>query len=248
MFEQSIVHKGKSRKPWAIALAMLVELGVVGLLVLIPLIFVQAIPMPEFTSILTLPAPPPPPPPPPPAAMKIQKAAPRHFNAEILLAPRTVPQQAPVIVADAAPSIPQTPDLGGVPGGVPGGVTGGVINGIVGSVPEAAPPPVPLKPEAPATPSRIHVGGNVEAAMLTHEVEPVYPKLASEARIGGQVRLKAVIDKDGHIKDLSLISGHPLLVPSAMNAVRQWVYRPTYLNGNPVEVDTEIDVTFALST
>ena len=60
--------------------------------------------------------------------------------------------------------------------------------------------------------------------------------------------MKAVIAKDGRIKDLRVISGHPLLIPSAMRAVKQWIYKPTYLNGQPVEIDTEIDVTFALAT
>ena len=84
--------------------------------------------------------------------------------------------------------------------------------------------------------------------MVLNEVQPVYPRLASSARVGGVVRLKAVISKDGRIQNLTLISGHPLLVQSAMDAVRQWTYKPTVLNGNPVEVDTEIDVTFRLSS
>ena len=84
--------------------------------------------------------------------------------------------------------------------------------------------------------------------MILHQVQPEYPRLASSARIGGVVKLKAVIGADGRIKNLTLMSGHPLLVDAAMDAVRQWTYRPTVLNGKPVEVDTEIDVTFALST
>jgi protein TonB len=88
----------------------------------------------------------------------------------------------------------------------------------------------------------------VQAAKILNQVEPVYPRLAASARISGTVRLKAVISKDGHIENLSLISGHPLLVQAAMDAVRQWTYQPTVLNGNKVEVDTEIDVNFQLSS
>ena len=84
--------------------------------------------------------------------------------------------------------------------------------------------------------------------MILNQVQPVYPRLAASARIGGVVRLKAVISKDGRIKDLKLISGHPLLVQAAMDAVRQWTYKPTVLNGKPVEVATEIDVNFTLSS
>ena len=92
----------------------------------------------------------------------------------------------------------------------------------------------------------LRVGANVQAANLITKVTPVYPPLAKQARIQGTVRFNAVIGKDGSIKELTLVSGHPLLVPSANEAVRQWVYRPTLLNGQPVEVMTQIDVNFAL--
>jgi protein TonB len=128
---------------------------------------------------------------------------------------------------------------------------GGVIGGIIGSVPTAAPPPPPppVKKEEPkpVTPQRIRVGGNVQQAKLVRQPKPVYPPLAKQARISGVVRLNAIISKDGTIQNLSVISGHPLLVPSAMEAVKQWVYAPTLLNGEPVEVVTQIDVNFTLS-
>jgi protein TonB len=92
------------------------------------------------------------------------------------------------------------------------------------------------------------MGGNVEAARVLHEIQPQYPLLAKDARIQGVVKLQAIIARDGSVQDLSLISGQPLLVPAAMNAVKQWVYKPTYLNGVPVEVQTEVDVDFLLSS
>jgi len=79
-------------------------------------------------------------------------------------------------------------------------------------------------------------------------VQPKYPPLAVQARIGGTVHLRAIIGRDGKVRDLTLVSGQPLLVPSAIDAVKQWVYKPTYLNGVPVEVVTEVDVNFRLST
>ena len=138
--------------------------------------------------------------------------------------------------------------VGGVPGGVPGGTAGGVIGGIIGSVPTAAPPPPP-PPAAPkpVTPSRIRVGGNVQQAKLIRQPKPIYPPLAKQARISGVVRLNAIIGKDGTIQNLTVASGHPLLVPAAMEAVKQWVYQPTLLNGEAVEVVTQIDVNFTLS-
>src|SRR6185312_7998520 len=108
------------------------------------------------------------------------------------------------------------------------------------SKPAAAPAPTP------ATAKQVRVGGDVQAALLTHEVAPVYPKFASRARVEGTVELSATIGMDGKVKDLQLVDGNPLLVDAAVNAVRQWVYRPTYLNGVPVEVLTVIHVKFHL--
>ncbi len=125
--------------------------------------------------------------------------------------------------------------------GQPGGVVGGVIGGVV---PAQEPPPPPAA--QPSSPQPIRVSGNVQQAKLVRQVRPAYPALAKQARIQGTVRFTAVIGKDGAIAQLQLTSGHPLLVPSAQEAVRQWVYQPTLLNGEPVEVVTQIDVVFSL--
>jgi protein TonB len=137
----------------------------------------------------------------------------------------------------------------GVVGGVAGGITGGVLSGILGGTGAAPPPPPPpvKKEEKAAVPQRIRVGGNVQGAKLVRQPKPVYPPLAKQARIQGVVKLHALISKEGTIEDLKVITGHPLLVPAALEAVKQWVYQPTTLNGEPVGVDTEIDVNFTLS-
>ena len=138
--------------------------------------------------------------------------------------------------------------VGGVPGGVAGGTPGGVLGGIIGSVPAAAPPPPPPPPKKEVvTPKRITIGGNVQQAKLIRQPKPIYPPLAKQARISGVVHLAAVISKDGTIQDLKAVGGHPLLIPAALEAVKQWVYQPTLLNGEPVEVVTQIDVNFTLS-
>jgi protein TonB len=103
-----------------------------------------------------------------------------------------------------------------------------------------------VKVEAPKV-QRIRVGGNVQQANLIRKITPIYPPLAKQARIQGTVRFTAIIGKDGSIQNLQLVSGHPLLVPAAQDAVRQWLYRPTLLNGEPVEVITQIDVNFTLN-
>jgi len=120
--------------------------------------------------------------------------------------------------------------VGGVAGGVQGGVAGGVAPRDAGSMPQ-----------------RIRVGGNVESANLLKRVNPVYPPLAKQARIQGTVSLTAIIGADGSVQNLELISGHPLLAQAAMEAVKQWLYKPTLLNLNPVEVITQIDVNFTLA-
>jgi protein TonB len=117
---------------------------------------------------------------------------------------------------------------------------GGVIGGVIGGMGGAPPPPRP-------TQTRIKQGGQVQAAMIINRVQPSYPPLARQTRISGTVRLHAIIGKDGSVQQLEVISGHPLLVQSALDAVRQWRYRPTLLNNEPVEVDTTIDVIFSLN-
>jgi protein TonB len=131
--------------------------------------------------------------------------------------------------------------VGGVPGGIPGGQLGGVIGGIVNSANTAFVPKF-----QPLVPQRIRISQGVTAGLLLHKVQPPYPTLAKAARIEGSVILKAIIDREGNIQDLQLVSGHPMLVPAAIEAVRQWRYKPYLLNGQPVEVETTITVIFSL--
>jgi protein TonB len=93
----------------------------------------------------------------------------------------------------------------------------------------------------------LRVGGKVQAAKIVHQVTPVYPPLARQARISGIVRLEAAISRSGTIESLQVMSGHPMLTQAALDAVRQWVYQPTLLNGQPVEVVTQIEVNFKLA-
>lgn len=112
------------------------------------------------------------------------------------------------------------------------------------TLPPPAPPAVAI--DAPP-PERIRVGGNMQATKLVSQPRPTYPPEAKAARIQGVVQLLAIIGKDGAIQNLTVLSGHPLLVAAALEAVRQWVYQPTLLNGQPTEVETQIDVNFTLS-
>jgi len=120
--------------------------------------------------------------------------------------------------------------------GSSGAVTGGIVGGILGGVPGG--PVAPPQPGA-STDQQIRVGGNLQQTKLIKQPKPTYPVDAKMAGIQGQVKLRAVIAKDGTMKELTVVSGHPILVPAAIESVKQWVYQTTLLNGNPVEVVTD---------
>jgi protein TonB len=244
LVESSPVKK-KTNKPWTILVSTMVQTLLLGVMILIPLIYTEALPKTMLTTFLVAP-PPPPPPPPPPAAQPIQKIVrpvARLMQAGKLQAPTVIPKSVTMIKEEEMPpDVGAVGVVGGVPGGVPGGQAGGVLGGIIGGAPGAGLPPPP-----PPQQQRIRVGGNVQQALLINQVRPVYPPLAKQARISGVVRLQAIIAKDGSVQELQVLQGHPLLVQAALDAVRQWRYRPTLLNGEPVEVVTTVDVVFTLN-
>jgi len=149
-----------------------------------------------------------------------------------------------MIKEDEAP--PPMPASGGVVGGVPGGIPGGQLGGVIGSVISSTNSAVPRF--VPVVPQRIRISQGVTKGLLIHREEPTYPVLARSARVQGEVVLSAVIDTNGQITNLQLVSGHPMLVPAAISAVKQWRYKPYLLNGQPVEVETTITVIFTLSS
>ena len=132
--------------------------------------------------------------------------------------------------------------MSGVVGGVPGGVPGGTMGGVMGSIIGASNAPIPKM----KTPERVRVSQGVVSGLKIKEVKPVYPAIAKTARVQGNVVLQAEISKEGAIENLRVISGPPLLIQSAMEAVKQWRYRPYILNGEPVAVETTVTVVFSL--
>jgi protein TonB len=248
MFEQSLLdlQATKTKTKYTVLMSFVLECVGIGILILIPLIYTNTLPATQLMSYLVAP-PPPPPPPPPPAVVKVQKVVPREFDAGKLLQPKAIPKNVAIIKEDDTPPAAISGVVGGVPGGVPGGSVGGVIGGIISAAPVAPPPPPKVEAPKPAAPQRIRVGGNVQKAMQLFTPSPVYPPLAKQARIQGVVKLNAVISKEGAIEQLTVVSGHPLLIPSALEAVKKWRYKPTLLNSEPVEVITQIDVNFTLT-
>jgi protein TonB len=244
MFEDSLVESGgklKTKQGATTALSFILQILLVGILVLLPLVFTEALPKQQLMTFLVAPPPPPPPPPPPAATpeIKVVKKTTELDNGE-LRTPTKIPKKIQMIKEDEPPP---SSGVAGVMGGVPGGVPGGAIGGVLGSVINSTPTAVPKV----ATPQRVRVSQGVSQGLLIHQVKPSYPPLARQARIQGTVVLQAVIGKDGNIQNLKVVSGHPMLAPAALEAVKQWKYKPYYLNGEPVEVDTTINVNFTLA-
>jgi len=245
MFEDSLVESGgklKSKQGATTAVSFILQILLIGVLVLLPLVFTEALPKQQLMTFLVAPPPPPPPPPPPAAApeIKVVKKVTTELDNGELRTPTKIPKKIQMIKEDEPP--PST-GVAGVVGGVPGGVPGGAIGGVLGSVINSTPSAVPKA----ATPQRVRVSQGVSQGLLLHQVKPSYPPLARQARIQGTVVLQAVIGKDGNIQGLKVVSGHPMLAPAALEAVKQWKYKPYYLNGEPVEVDTTINVNFTLA-
>ena len=245
MFEDSLIESGgrlRTKRGATTLLSFVLQVLLVGVLILIPLIYTEALPKQQLMTFLVAP-PPPPPPPPPPAAVpiKVVKQIQSDLSNGQLRTPPKIPEKVQMIKEEEAPPPVMASGgvVGGVPGGIPGGQMGGVIGGIISSTPVAVP--------KVATPARVRVSQGVSSGLLIKKVQPNYPPLARQARIQGQVLLQAQISKDGSIENLSLISGHPMLAPAAIEAVKQWRYKPYMLNGEPVAVDTQVVVNFTLS-
>ena len=245
MFEDSLIESGgrlRTKRGLFTTVSMIVQFGLLGVMVLIPLLFTEALPKTQLMTFLVAPPPPPPPPPPPAAApVHVVKQVQTDIINGQLRTPTKIPEKVQMIKEEEAPPPMMASGgvVGGVPGGVPGGQMGGVIGGIISSTPVAVP--------KVAVPQRVRVSQGVTQGLLIRKVQPAYPPLARQARIQGNVLLEAEISTDGTITNLRLISGHPMLAPAAIDAVKQWRYKPYILNGEPVPVETQITVIFSLA-
>jgi periplasmic protein TonB len=207
------------------------------LIVIVPLLQPAELPEPAaavrafFVEPISAPPPPPPPPPPAPKQANIPKPIPKPVLTE---SPKfTAPVEVPEEIK------PEEVDFGvqgGVSGGVEGGVPGGVVGGVVGGL-----------PDAPAPVQAVRVGGQIKEPKKLKTVNPVYPDIAKQARVQGVVILECTISPQGKVTDVKVLRGIPLLDASAIDAVKQWVYTPTLLNGVPVPVIMTVTVNFRLS-
>jgi len=240
------VHKRK-KADWLISFA--VHAAIVAALIVVPLFFTQALDLTR--SEITYLAPPPTPyaPPPPPAAAASVTPATRRpqLRPSTLTMPIAIPRKVEVLRDAASESADLSTATAGVPGGVVGGVPGGVLGGVLGAMGTVAPPPPPPPPVVVASNGPLHIGGNVKSPRAISTPQPKYPMLALQARIEGDVQIDAVIDKDGNVVQERAMSGPPLLISAAVDAVKHWKYQPTYLNGEPWPIELTINVTFSLS-
>jgi periplasmic protein TonB len=248
MFSDSLLEFGQQRKRRAFATtaSFIFNCLAVGVMLITPLLFTEGLPKAQLLTFLV--APPPPPPPPPPAAAQVARVV-RQVQTDMLSTgqlrtPTKIPQKVQMIREEEAP--PPMAATGGVVGGVPGGIPGGQVGGVIGGIINATSSLAAVPKFVPVAPQRVRISQGVTKGLLVHRVEPAYPTLARAARVQGEVVLSAIIDANGQITNLQLVSGHPMLVPAALAAVREWRYKPYLLNGQPVEVETTITVIFSL--
>lgn len=238
MFEDSLIESSgriKTKRGLTTTIATVGLFVVLGIFCLIPLLYPEVLPKTIIATFLVAP-PPPPPPPPPVQTIKVTKIETELENGA-LRTPTKIPEKIKIVKEEEAPPQATAGIPGGVTGGVPGGAMGGVIGSLIGGT--GSVPKVTL--------NRVRVSGGVIEGNLVHKVVPPYPPLAKTARIQGTVVLHAIISKQGNVENLTVQSGHPMLVQSAMDAVRQWKYKPYILNGEPVEVETTVTVNFNLT-
>jgi protein TonB len=240
MFGDSLLETSwaqRSRRSWTTFTSFVLETMAIGLLLLLPLWKTVGLPAARTVSTpITMSRPAPASSQRPPTGR-----APRTLTTAvnpILVAPGSIPR----IISMTADPAPQPP------GGSDGGITGlGIPStgpGLPSSLIEGTHPVMPV---AIATPVRVIRTSSILEGNLIRRVQPVYPPIARTARIQGPVILVAIISKAGTIENLRALSGHPMLVPAAVDAVSQWRYRPYILNNEPIEVETQITVNFLLS-
>ena len=235
MFRQTFVHQQRDPlKPWAMAASLLGQCLAVAAMALAPLVFTYQLPLGRLVSQMWITAPPPP-------------AAPAPLNAAAAKLPERFQTQlqAPSVIPDAVALIDDRTSAKLAAEGAAS--LGGVVGGIAGFGSNLAGIGQPWNLAPPLVREPLRVGGSVQAARLVHQVMPVFPLEASQERVEGVVKLEAIITTAGLIRSLNVLEGHELLRASAVEAVRQWRYRPTRLNGKEVEVRTRIDVVFQLA-
>lgn len=221
--------KPRALNRWAIVCSLVFQLLLLLALFVASLFHTEVLPKREMLTMLVVP---------PPAAASAVPTFRVPTTSRSMSIPKAVPK-----TQEAPP--PPVATTGGVLGGVPGGVVGSP-DGVLGTFP-ASTPSAPVMAKAPEPTKRMRVASRVAEANLIHDVAPTYPPEAGRARIEGTVVLRAVIGKDGIVRDVRVESGLPVLIQAAIDAVKQWRYKPYLVNGEPIEIDSQITINFTLS-
>ena len=233
-------EKGR-RNPldWLVSVA--IHVIVMAALVIVPLLFTDVLDLRNIqVTFLAVPRPPAAAPAPKPTAIQKVVRPVRVFSAAKLTAPVAIPKRVVIAKDELAPDVEQGGAVGGIPGGESGGVLGGILGGTGAGQPAPPPPTVKEKPT-------IHrVGGDVKPPQIVLHVDPKYPVIARQARIEGIVNVDAVIDENGNVVQVHAIDGPGLLIASALEAVMQWKYQPTLLNGERVPIAMHVQVIYHL--
>jgi len=243
-FEEALLERHRfksSSKTLDFLVALLFHVAVIADPILAGLYYTETINLKAFATTLLVA--PPPPPPAPASIVKAQVPKRVFMTGGRLVAPTVIPKQIAEIKEAPLDLDSLGGVAGGVPGGVPGGQMGGALGGVIGGVLNTS-----AKPVAPPTGrgAPVRVGGRVRPPKAIVQVRPDYPPLARQARVQGQVQIDAILDDQGNVIDMRVVSGPPLLYQAALDALKKWRYEPTYLNDQPIAVEMIVTITFQL--
>jgi periplasmic protein TonB len=246
ILEDTSSHRHRSPLDWVMSIG--VHFAILAVLLILPLYFTTGLDSRKldltFLAPPMMPAAAPPPAPMTSVTRSARTALIRVFRPGQLTAPTFIPK-AVIATQETSPEEELMATAGGVPGGIPGGQVGGVLGGVLGGAMKGVQPPAP--PVAVGLKAPVRVGGEVKPPRLLFGPEPDYPILARQARLSGVVIIEAVIDEHGSVKGMRVVSGHPLLIPSALSAVSKRRYEPTILDGEPTPIDLRVEVSFSFS-
>jgi protein TonB len=252
MFKDSLTESSRRRtrrSPYVVILSLVVHAALLGVAILVPLVYTDALPSHGLRHIRTIPPTPPVTPGTPPVELVEPTPAPViviEIDPNAMITPTDIPEEVATIVDDAPRS-----EIRGVRGVLPvegiGDIVGGLERGGSVATPLPLPLPLPPPPFEPAPVEILRVNQGVMSGNLIERVQPEYPALARSTGIEGLVLLEGMIATDGTIRNLRVITGHPLLTAAAVRAIEQWVYEPYRLNGEPIEVLTTFTLTFRMN-
>jgi protein TonB len=239
MFETCMIESAnqyKNHRKMSTVISLCLQFLLLAVMILIPLIYTEALPKALLAATLVAPPPPPPPPPPPVIIHVVKKISTDIVDGQIRT-PTKIPKKIVQVVEDEPPAAVTSMGVPGAVGGVPGGSAGGVLGSMLAATNTPAPKVAP--------PQKVRIS-EVALGTAISSPQPQYPPIARAAHLSGSVVLAATIAKDGTITNLHVVSGNGMFVQNAMDAVRNWRYKPYMLNGEPVEVETQITVNFHL--